>query len=65
MQTGSESGLPALSILTMYTVRDTYGTRQHCWTMREALDWLRYCSANAWIESRITRRVLRVRIVTR
>ena len=49
----------------MYTVRDTYGTRQHCWTMREALDWLRYCSANAWIESRLTRRVLRVRIVTR
>lgn len=64
MQTGSESGLPSLSPrFDMFTVRDSFGTRQHCWTMREALDWLRYCSANAWIESRLTRRVLRVRIV--
>lgn len=47
----------------MFTVRDDYGSRHHCWTMAEALDWLRYCSPNAWIESRITGRVLRARIV--
>ena len=65
MQTVFQSGLPSLSPFTMYLVRDTYGTRRACWSMAEAMDWLRYCSPNAWIESRLTRRVLRVRIVTR
>ena len=48
----------------MYLVRDCYGTRQRCWSMREAMDWLGYCSPRAWIESGFTGRVLRVRTIT-
>lgn len=49
----------------MYLVRDCYGTHQRCWSMAEAMQWLGYCSPNAWIQSGITGRVLRARTITK
>lgn len=47
----------------MYRVLDSYGSDHVCWTMREALDWLAYCSPHARIINRWTGRTLRVRII--
>lgn len=38
----------------MYRVLDSYGTHKTCWTWREALSWLRYCSPDAVITNRFT-----------
>lgn len=38
----------------MYVVLDSYGSRQTCWTWREALSWLAACSPDARIEHRLT-----------
>ena len=35
----------------MYIVTDDHGTRQRAWTRAEALDWLRYCSAQAEVRN--------------
>ena len=44
-----------------YVVSDTYGTRRFTWTLREALDWLRYCSPQARIHTVIRGRFIAAR----
>lgn len=45
----------------MYLVTDSYGTRIACWTLADAIDWLRYCAPEAYISNRLTGRILRAR----
>ena len=33
----------------MYLITDDYGTRQRCWTWKEALAWLAACSPKAQV----------------
>lgn len=46
----------------MYLVTDSYGTCQTCWTYREALNWLRCCSPDAYIFNRFSGRKVAGRI---
>jgi hypothetical protein len=38
----------------MYQVKDTAGTLQNCWTLKQAYAWLPYCAELAIIVNRIT-----------
>lgn len=32
-----------------YFVCDDFGTRQYCWTRKDAVDWLQYCGTFALV----------------
>jgi hypothetical protein len=46
-----------------YVIIDSYGTGQVSWTLKDAMDWLTYCSPDAaivdsWKEKTIAKRVI-------
>lgn len=46
------------SVFAEYRVSDNYGTVVYCWTLCEAMDWLKHCGDKAVIRFNITDQII-------